>query len=65
MNSFSYLKFVGLDKLAISYGGEIERLRADVLAESHRHQDVQEWSGDLDDSWTQLIDQVQIDLVFR
>ena len=35
------------------------------LAESHRHQDVQEWSGDLDDSRARLIDQVEIDLVLR
>src|SRR5271166_6571814 len=35
------------------------------LAESHRHQDVQEWSGDLDDSRAHLIDQVEIDLVLR
>ena len=40
------------------------RDQADVL-ESHRHQDVQEWSGDLDDSRAQLIDQVQIDLLLR
>src|SRR5258707_11972871 len=28
----------------------LHRDQADVLAKSHRHQDVQEWSGDLDDS---------------
>jgi putative transposase len=41
------------------------RDQADVLAESHRHQDVQEWSGDLDDSRVQLIDQVEINFVLR
>jgi hypothetical protein len=35
------------------------------LAESQRHQDVQEWSGDLDDSRAHFIDQVEIDLVLR
>jgi hypothetical protein len=43
----------------------LHRDQADALAESHRHQDVQEWSGDLDDSRAQLIDQVQIDFVLR
>jgi hypothetical protein len=43
----------------------LHRDQADVLAESHRHQDVQEWSGDLDDSRVQLIDQVEINFVLR
>ena len=43
----------------------LHRDLADVLAEPHWHQDVQEWSGDLDDSRAHLIDQVEIDLVLR
>ena len=35
------------------------------LAESHRHQDAQEWSSDFDDSRAHLIDQVEIDLILR
>jgi hypothetical protein len=43
----------------------LRRDQADVLAEPHRHQDVQGWSGDLDDSRAQFIDQVGIDLLLR
>jgi hypothetical protein len=38
---------------------------ADVLAEPHWHQDVQEWSGDLDDSQAQLIGKRQTNPIYR
>ena len=50
-------------KVVLSSDEEAQLRRC--LAESHRHQDVQEWSSGLDDSRAHLIDQVQIDLVLR
>src|SRR5271165_4652162 len=50
-------------KVVLSSDEEAQLRR--FLAESHRHQDVQEWSGDLDDSRAHLIDKVEIDLVLR
>jgi hypothetical protein len=50
-------------KVVLSSDEEAQLRRC--LAESHRHQDVQEWSGDLDDSRAHLIDQVEIDLGLR